>query len=171
MASSARLNSSVCEPEAMAILRVMPPEKELTVCVPAWLPCSGDDCFMDRLLVPHHAPAALGTGRRRPVGADSVVRVGRPALLAWVGCLLWLGCLASCCSWEFALAQRANHEVRTSLFPLRSHVQWPSRIAAAAWSAPFRVPPRSQLSSSRSKRGSLAILRKAVCGLVRSLGS
>lgn len=46
---------------------------------------------------------------------DSVVGVGRPALLAWLGCLLRLGCLASCSSWKFALAQRANHEVSTSL--------------------------------------------------------
>src|SRR5215475_10421313 len=90
MASSVRLNSSVCEPEAMTILRAMPPEEELTVCVPPWLPRSVDDCSIDRLLVPHHAPAALGTGRRRPVSVDSVVGVGRPALLAWLGCLLWL---------------------------------------------------------------------------------
>src|SRR5215468_5663790 len=90
MASSARVNSSVDEPDAMPF-------------------------FIDRLLVPHHAPAALGTGRRRAVSVDSVVGVGRPALLAWLGYLLRLGCLASCCSWKFALAPRANHEASTSL--------------------------------------------------------
>src|SRR5215813_5708616 len=106
--------------------------------------------FIDRLLVPHHAPAALRTGRWRAVSVNSVVGVGRPALRAWLGCLLRLGCLASCCSRKFALAQRANHEASTSLLHLRRNVQ-PSCIAAAAWSA-------------------LAILR-AVVALGRSLGS
>ena len=66
------------------------------------------------LLVPHRAPAALRTGRRRPVSADSVLGVARPALRAWLGRLLSLGCLASCRSWNFALAHWADHEVSTS---------------------------------------------------------
>ena len=78
---------------------------------------------------------------------NSVVGVGRPALLARLGCPLGLGCLASCCSWKFALAQRANDEASTSLL----HLEAMCCIGAAAWSA-------------------LAILR-AVLGLGRSLGS
>src|SRR5262249_50059965 len=128
----------------------------------------GDDSsFTDRLLVPHHAPTALGTGCRSAVSVDSVVGVGCPALLVRLGCFLRLGCLASCRRWRFRLDRRANHEAGTSLLHFEEQCAMAILHSSPSLEWPLSVP---QLSSSRNNCGSLAILR-AVRRLGRSLGS